>query len=688
MDGNKLMRRAYVETKMLKACRDSLNLNGIAILIGQQGCGKTLTAVHIMCSDQYTEWTKLMFTSWEDLLTIEVEKKSLVYIDNILDGFIYQDIVQKWFNSLCHFYFGQISGGKDVHLLISCKQNVKEEALENIKYVAALDNILLKVDILPLTNVEKRRILKKQFDLAKELKDIDNPNPQSKFEFLELEKFVIGFPMCAHMYAFEPQGCEKNADIFNGPRGYVMRHIKNEITKDRTNGVLTLFLILLFYKNPSQANVTRRLNIKYGDKCREYLEEMVSKEFVKKKKLEFDNLQERADSLKDTVLVEFSKMFEFKHQIYKEGVVDYFFREDATFAIEFFPLDILRSYEFRDATGDIWAQIKKRLMKELKTIQNIPMNEHEVKERHIAEVFSCKIFECRAFEKEFSIEFEETLKTDYTFQEFLFNRKLHLSFWIGRYHLNTLLKTVMGLVNQFSDYQFYQALFGECCMEDKKYSLYLASHMDLHKLKKRVFDFKSSSGQSIQHLILQSKKMDCDAHNTLVKVLKDGADQRVLQENDLLECSLKELSCSRLLCILEILQGQHNLPTDLIISLISNTIKQMNERDYSECLELETLVRICILSVHYKIPKLSACGGICPNVNTKFDAVKKMLSGSEITISEKAFHIKSCITKYQRTLNLSNDTPTNRHIPCIKNINLEFEDAVKAAIQFQEKAGY
>lgn len=679
MDGNKLMRRAYVETKMLKACRDLLNRNGIAILIGQQGCGKTLTAVHIMCSDQYTEWTKLMFTSWEDLLTIEVETKSLVYIDNIIDGFIYQDIVQKWINSLCHFYFEQISSGKCVHLLISCKQNVIEEALENIKYVAALDRILLKADTLPLTNVEKRRILKKQFDLAKELKDIDNPNPQSKFEFLELEKFVIGFPMCAHMYAFESPGCEKTANIFNSPRSYVMRHIKNEITKDRTNGVLTLFLILLFYKNPSQANVMRRLNIKYGDKCREYLEEMVSKEFVKKKKLEFDNLQERADNLKDTVLVEFSKMFEFKHQIYKEGVVDYFFREDATFAIEFFPLDILRSYEFRDATGDIWAQIKKRLMKELKTIQNIPMNEYEEKERHIAEVFSCKIFECRAFEKEFSIEFEETLKTDYTFQEFLFNTKLRLSFWIKRYHLNTLLKTVMGLVHQFPDYQFYQALFDECCMKD---------NMDLHKLKKRVFDFKSSSGQSIQHLILQSKKMDRDAHNTLVKVLKDGADQHVLQENDLLECSLKELSCSRLLCILEILQGQHNLPTDLIISLISNTIKQMNERDYSECLELETLVRICILSVHYKIPNLSACAGICPNVNTKFDAVKKMLSGSEITISEKTFLIKSCIAKCQRTLNLSNDTPTNRHIPCIKNINLEFEDAVKAAIQLQEKAGY
>lgn len=688
MEGNKQMMSTYVETEMLNACRVSLKRNRIAILIGQQGCGKTLTAVHIMRSDRYKEWTKLMFTSWEDLLTIEVEKKSLVYIDNILDGFIYQDIVQKWFNSLCHFYFKQIRLGTDVHLLISCKQNVIKEALENIKYDAALDKILLKADMFPLSDDKKREILKRQFDLAKKLKDIENPDPKSNFEFLKLEKFVIGFPMCAHMYAFETQGCEKNATIFKDPRSYVTRHIKNEITKDKTNGVLTLFLILLFYKNPSQANVIRRLDIKYGDNCREYLEGIVSKTFVKNTNLKFDNLQQRADTLKDTVLVEFSNMFEFKHQIYKEGVVDYFFREDATFAIEYFPLDILRSYEFGDTTEKKWGQIINRLINELETINKIPVNEYEEKERHVAEVFSCKIFESREFEKKFSMEFEKTLKKESPLQESLFDRKLHLSFWIGRYHLSTLLKTVMGLVYQFSDYQFYQALFGECCMQDKKLSVYLTSHMDLHTLKKKVFDFKSSLGQSIQHLILQSNKLDCDAHNTLVKVLKDGADQHVSQENDLLECSLEELSCSRLLCILEILQGQNNLPTDRIIKLILKAIERMNKRDYSVCLELEMLVRICILSVHYNIPVLSAGAGICPNVNTKFNTVKKMLSGSEITISEKTRLIESCIAKCLRTLDLPSDTPTNRHIPCIKNINLEFGVAVKAAIQLQEKAGY
>lgn len=511
MDANELMRSTYVETRMLKACRDSLTRNGIAILTGQQGCGKTLAAVHIMRSDQYNGWTKVMFTSWEDLLTIEVEDKSLVYIDNILDGFIYQDIVQKWFNSLCHFYFEQTRDAKDIHILISCKQNVIKEALENIRADAVPDTILLKAESFPLTEKEKFEILKAQFQIAENLKKIKNPDLNSNFTFLKREEFDIGFPMCAHLYAFETDSCEKNAAIFDNPRAYVIRHIKNEIIKDNSNGVMTLFLILLFYTHPTDAKTMRGLDLKYGRICRDYLKGMVSEDFVDKTNLDFENLNERANDLKDTILVKVSSVFEFKHQIYKEGVVDYFFRENATciYSIKYFPLGILRSYEFSDTTID-WMHIHRRLMKELKNIRNIPTDEYDVKERNLAEVLSCKILECRAFEEKFSREFEKALKEDYTLQEFLFNRKLHLSFWIGRYDLSALLKTVMDLVGQFSDFQLYQALFGKCCMKDKKYSVHLTSHMDFDTLKKRVFDFKTSSGESIQDLILQSDKLDCD----------------------------------------------------------------------------------------------------------------------------------------------------------------------------------
>lgn len=688
MNAYEQMRSKYVETRILKACRDSLNFKGIAILIGQQGCGKTLTAVQIMRSDQYREWKKLLFTSWEDLLTIEVEDKSLVYIDNILDGFIYQDIVQKWFNSLCHFFFEQTRGKKDIHILISCKQNVIEEALENIRADAVRDTILLKAESFPLTYEEKFKILKAQFQIAKTLKEIENPDPNSDFTFLKRKEFDIGFPMCAHMYAFETDLCEKKS-IFTNPRTYVIHHIKNEIIKDNTNGAMTLFLILLFYTHSIDAKTMRRFDLKYGGKCREFLEGMVSKDFVDKMKLDFNNLSERANDLKDTILVKVSSMFEFKHQIYKEGVVDYFFTENAThmYSIKYFPLGILRSYKFSHATSKTWMHINRRLIKEFRSIQNIPMDEYELKARKAAEVFSCKIFECNAFEKEFSKAFEETLKKDCTLQDYLLNRKLNISFWIGRYHLNTLLKTAMNLVDQYKDHQFYQALLGECCKEDKRYSVHLTSDIDLDSLKKKVFCFQTSSCKSIQHLVLQSDKLDCDAHTILAKVLKDAADQNLFQDNKLLECSMEEMSCSRLLCILEILQRQNNLPTERIMNLISRMIEKMNSYEYNVCLELEMLVRVCILLIHFDIQELSPVAVVCPIVNSEFDTVKKMLSGFETTISEKTNLIRLCIEKCQTTLNLPSDTPANKNIPCIHNINLEFKEAVIAAIHLQEMAG-
>lgn len=42
----------------------------------------------------------------------------------------------------------------------------------------------------------------------------------------------------------------------------------------------------------------------------------------------------------------------------------------------------------------------------------------------------------------------------------------------------------------------------------------------------------------------------------------------------------------------------------------------------------------------------------------------------------------------KKPLNLSSDPPTNKHIPCIHNINLEFGEAVKPVIHLQVKAGY
>lgn len=87
-----------METTFSKKCSEVLQINKIAVLLGQHGCGKTLTAIHIMNNDYYRDWKKQKIVSSDDLLAIKVDEETelLVYIDNILDGFIYREKVRKW----------------------------------------------------------------------------------------------------------------------------------------------------------------------------------------------------------------------------------------------------------------------------------------------------------------------------------------------------------------------------------------------------------------------------------------------------------------------------------------------------------------------------------------------------------------------------------------------------------------
>lgn len=102
----------FAKTGVFEESVKSLEDNGIAILIGPQGSGKTFTAACIMFQT-YESWTKIKFTSWEDFLKFELEKNTLVYVDNLLDGYMYQHELRKWWCSLCYFYFERIQPEKN-----------------------------------------------------------------------------------------------------------------------------------------------------------------------------------------------------------------------------------------------------------------------------------------------------------------------------------------------------------------------------------------------------------------------------------------------------------------------------------------------------------------------------------------------------------------------------------------------
>lgn len=662
-----------METTFSKKCSEVLQINKIAVLLGQQGCGKTLTAIHIMNNDYYRDWKKQKIVSSDDLLAIKVDEETelLVYIDNILDGFIYREKVRKWWHSLCYFFFRHVKKSKNIHLLITAKEDVVDEAFEHINAdVFSIDNAcFVREGLFCLSDVEKIEILESQFKFAKELKNYDNACAETLFndEIKVTERPLIGFPLCAHLYAFD-NTIAKNTSVFEYPKDYVIRHIDSEIANDNTNSVKTLFLVLLFYHTQSGSKSTRTLDLRYEGECRQYLVETVSEAFVESMKpLLFKNLFDTAMGLKDVILVKHANMFQFKHQIYLEGVSDYFFRHPqySIVAVKHFPLDILRPYEFPGALENILREIIKRFKKEMSN--------------GMQAILSCKIFG----KSEFELKFCKELNMDNMLQKLLFNetskKELPFTFWTSKYHLKILsesaLKAVRGM-NQRSDYLFYQARLGECCNTDKRYfESSTNSTTGLDNAEQLVWNFKTSTGGSILHVILSSDMPDYEANTILLKLLNDSATRNNLMDTDLLKCAMEQMLYSRITCMLSILQNEKVESEKISISCILGKINSCKK--YNARLELEFLVRICILLVHGSMRK--TCAKL-PSVNPKFLLVEELLHEKH-SQHKMSVIIQRCIEKCKKTE--TTDSIDIKCTTCKRKFSPEFEKAIKDAVQVQ-----
>lgn len=324
-----------------------------------------------MCSNPYTNWTKQKVTSWEDLLVSEFKGNTIVYIDNLFDGFMYRQNLDHWFDSLCNFYFEFIEPVKNIRLIITAKKHVMEKAclFTKSETLSLFKTCTIDEFFFPLTFDEKMKILDHQIQLAQELKGIDVPfTTETEKLKTELQNKMgpLGFPLCAHMYAFEKNLPFRNACIFDNPRGYVLNHVHQEIESDKTDGVKTLFLFLIFYHSSKTEKISEDLDLKYGRECRAFLQAKCSKILIEKMEpLSFENLNEKACELEDTVLIKHYTMFEFKHQIYLEGVSEYFFRKYFDAVVDHFPLDILREYQMHDNSADKVDKLVRRLKEEI-----------------------------------------------------------------------------------------------------------------------------------------------------------------------------------------------------------------------------------------------------------------------------------------------------------------------------------
>lgn len=513
----KRVNKHYAKTRFTEVCTAKLRQFGVIVLIGEQGSGKTSTAVYIMNNPSYLNWSKHKITSFSDLLMLKFEEKSLIYLDNAFDGFLYHQELYKWWQSFCYFYFEILEPGKNIRLVITAKPNEIEKACAfvnaDIRFIRKTS--FVRVDSFPLSEKEKLNILQNQIKLANELKNMDSFVVTEKMKDKLREKTCpIGFPLCAHLYCFETNTNLRDTSIFDNPRSYVRIKIKEKIYSDASNGVKTLLLLLVYYFSSGTSSLSENLDLKYEADCNTLREKCPKVLLDKFEPLSFENLSERAETLKDDVLIKHHTLYEFKHQVYLEEVSNYFFRANFDAVVDHFPLSILRAYEMDDFS-------------QLKINKFICRLKQEIEQGAISEALNCKLFQEPKFEEEFC----NDLRKDIPFMEKLLSIadetsgfKFPIIFWVSKYNMLKLKHMVLDFAKRKIDelLPFYLVLFGECCAKDESYIRLAEFPLQKEDIQSLVLTFKTNQG-TISDLILSSETSDDNnASHILDRILKES----------------------------------------------------------------------------------------------------------------------------------------------------------------------
>lgn len=593
LDAFEKTNKYFVKTKLTDECCSKLKEKGLVILIGKQGCGKTSTAIHIMSKTEYTSWTKLKITE-EELLQIEPDDKTIIYIDDLFDGFLYERSLFNWWNSLFKFYSSRIEKEKNILLIITAEHSVMKKAcvfIEAEKQNQA-ESFFVRANLHVRTPDEKLEILKSQFNLAKEWKRVERVFLEKHLrDQIPDERGSIGFPLCAFLYSFEDRTTERNPSILVQPRSYVRKYIEYEIQNDTEHTVKTLFLLLLFYM---LLGATRSLPSNYLDynvrhRFVEFLKKTCPEVILDKfEPLSFAYLNETVVRFQKQFLIKINEMYEFRHQIYLHGIADYFFQKHFDFVVDDFPFEILRTCELYDIPeGDI-----DKLLDRLK---------QEIKKKHFLWVLSCNIFQNPSIEQKLC-----DLHSKEPFLDNLLNTldktakfEFPIIFWASKYSLRKLVKVLLSLANtneSNANLQFYIAMLGECCAIDENYIKCIKSPLEISEVRKSVFNFRTTDGRTILHLLLSSDESDAYVYRCLTKLLEDPERRTLVLDLSLLDTALRQLKYSRLKCLREIVMRQRVKckPDNQYIATLLNA----SDHCKGKILELECLCRIGILVIY------------------------------------------------------------------------------------------
>lgn len=499
------MNEYFVETTRYIHGEKTFFNKGIVIFSGPPGCGKTMAAVHLILKllEQDRHLTFRKISIWKEMLHIEKDKMSLVFIDNIfLRGTMDSDF-ESWWYMLKDIHSRYLTrrenefGSNRLRIIMTTGTNAIEKACDFMgKSIPILEEKLL-INLNCFKENEMDAIFLKQAEFAKKEKNINFHDVDDKFLRNIRTSGPIGFPLCANLYVCGEKYRENGSNFFSYPIEYLKLQIKFEIDKDKKHQKKSLFFFLFFYERERKMGILEKIDIKDGINCRRFLNTIFPNLDETFGPFAFKGMEREAQRLGEFFKND-GHQYTFVHDSVYEAVGTYFCEQFIEQTAKYFPLDILHNQEFKILKKQQNATLYTRLLE-------------ETQKQQLSSVFACKLFQNPQFVEFFCSQLQkekrEARELFFTIENNVSAVRLPAMFWSSCYNLTFLTECFYDIItNIFSDTdnQLYVSLYGLCCANNEGSWKIIAGSFDeqFEQIKKHVLAFRDDQGNSILHLII------------------------------------------------------------------------------------------------------------------------------------------------------------------------------------------
>lgn len=528
------MDKYFLETAIYKKAEEIFVKNGIVILTGPPGCGKTIAAIHMILKTIHrkdTHWTFRKIHSWDELQYVDDDKHALVFIDNIFFRSMLDMDLENWWNELERIYKQYFAVRESeteslrVRIVMTARQNVVERAWSFMGKVTPVLHENFLIDASTLLEIEKEQIFFKQIEFAKKernLTDLLTIDTEFKTKMRQ-SGGPIGFPLCANLYVCGKEYRKSGAIFFARPIEYLKLQIKDEIEGDKSIKTKSLFFCLFFDEWHTKMGHFESIQIQNESSCRQCLDK-VSKNIIPNfEPFDFSELESEAQRLSGAFFKRIGENeYKFVHDSVYEAVETYLCETYVTESAKYFPLHIIQHQYYETLTERHMLTFAARFL-------------YEIIEQQISHVFMCKLFQNRHFVDCFCAELEKkdqkTIDRIFTIANESSTVKLPCVFWSSRYNLTYLTELLYDIVKRREitpEYQLYVLLYGVCCAKSEGLLKTINGMLcdKLEMIQKRVLEFQDSEGNSILHLLVISDFSDEFVSIAMENLLKEWKEKK------------------------------------------------------------------------------------------------------------------------------------------------------------------